>query len=88
MEIKFSKPFEKDLKALTDKAIVLKMEEIISEISSASSLKNIKSIKALKGHKNCFRIRIGDYRLGLLLDHDVVWFARIMHRKEIYRYFP
>jgi mRNA interferase RelE/StbE len=88
MEVKYSRLFEKDLKSLLDKSVVLKVGEIISEIEATSSLQKMKGIKHLKGHKNCYRIRIGNYRLGLLLEGKVVWLARIMDRKEIYRYFP
>lgn len=88
MEVKYSKLFEKDLKSLSDKSVVLKLDGIISEIASSSSLQKLKGIKQLKGHRNCYRIRIGNYRLGLLLGGNIVWLARIMHRKEIYRYFP
>ena len=88
MEVKYSKPFEKDLKSLSEKSVVLKVDEIISHITTSSSLQTLKGIKQLKGHKNCYRIRIGNYRLGLLVNGNVVWLARIMHRKEIYRYFP
>lgn len=35
-----------------------------------------------------YRIRVGDYRLGLALEGDTVILVRFLHRKEIYRYFP
>ncbi len=34
------------------------------------------------------RIRIGDYRLGIIFDGETLIFERVLHRKEIYRYFP
>ncbi len=88
MEIKFSKPFEKDLKEIKDKQVVLKLDEIIRHLRSANSLSDIAGIKKLKGYKDCYRIRIGNFRLGLQLDGKVIWLARLMDRKEIYRYFP
>ncbi len=88
MEIKYTKPFEKDLKILSDKTVILRIDEFINEIASSPSLQNIKGLKALKGHRDCYRIRIGNYRLGIILKGKVLWFARIMHRKEIYRFFP
>ena len=88
MEVKFSKPFEKDLRAITEKAVVLKVEEIISVLRHANLLAEMENIKKLKGHKDCYRIRLGNYRLGLQLEGKTVWLARLMHRKEIYRHFP
>jgi mRNA interferase RelE/StbE len=35
-----------------------------------------------------YRVRIGDYRIGLELAGDELIFVRCLHRKEIYRYFP
>ncbi|WP_333425936.1 hypothetical protein [Microcoleus sp. F4-D5] len=31
---------------------------------------------------------MGDYRIGIKVNDGVVYFVRILHRKEIYRYFP
>jgi mRNA-degrading endonuclease RelE of RelBE toxin-antitoxin system len=37
---------------------------------------------------NAYRIRIGDYRLGIIFDGETLIFERVLHRKGIYRYFP
>ncbi|WP_079720471.1 type II toxin-antitoxin system RelE family toxin [Salegentibacter holothuriorum] len=46
-------------------------------------------IKKLKGFKDFYRIRIGDYRLGVkkLTDQEIL-LVRFLQRKEIYKYFP
>jgi mRNA-degrading endonuclease RelE of RelBE toxin-antitoxin system len=49
---------------------------------------DIGNLKKLKGDENAYRIRIGDYRLGIFFDGETVIFARVLHRKDIYRYFP
>ena len=88
MEVRFSRPFEKDLKSVSDKRLVLKVDEIIESLKEAESLSGISNIKKIKGHIDCYRIRIGNYRLGLLVENKTIWLARLMDRKEIYRYFP
>lgn len=35
-----------------------------------------------------YHIRVGDYWIGLSGGENVLVFARVLHRKEIYRYFP
>jgi mRNA interferase RelE/StbE len=41
------------------------------------------------GFSNFYRIRIGDYRVGIeLLDLDTILFIAIAHRKDIYKTFP
>ena len=48
-----------------------------------------KTVK-LQGYEDYYRIRVGDYRIGLRLDYDhrLVEFRRILHRSRIYRSFP
>ena len=50
--------------------------------------KRFQPLKKLRGERNYFRIRIGDYRLGLKIEGQLVTLVRIINRKEIYRYFP
>jgi len=44
----------------------------------------------LRGHEDYYRIRVGDYRIGLRLDFDchLIEFRRVLHRGQIYRSFP
>lgn len=60
----------------------------IENVKISTAVHNINGIKKLKGHKNCFRIRIGEYRIGLYLDGKIIEFVRFLNRKEIYKYFP
>ena len=44
--------------------------------------------RKVKGEKKFYRIRVGDYRLGVKIEGETVTFIRFLHRKDIYRYFP
>ena len=57
-------------------------------IERVQSLQEIGDIKKLKGGDRYYRIRVGDYRMGLILDNDTVVFVRFLHRKDLYKYFP
>jgi len=46
------------------------------------------NLKKLKGFKTAYRIRVGDYRIGLFISNDTVEFARVVHQKDIYKVFP
>jgi mRNA-degrading endonuclease RelE of RelBE toxin-antitoxin system len=48
----------------------------------------IKNLKKLTGYDTYYRIRIGDYRLGIKVDGETVYFVVIEHRKDIYKGFP
>jgi len=62
--------------------------EVISEVENSQNLSEIEHVKKLRGVENYYRIRIGDYRLGLKVENNIVIFVRCLDRKDIYRYFP
>ena len=90
MQTDFKNSFLKDVRAIKDKATLNRLEEFIQAVETADSLAQIPNLKKLKGKKNKlhYRSRIGNYRVGLVIQQDVVAFVRFLHRKEIYRYFP
>lgn len=88
MKITFDKRFEKDYDKLP-KDIQGKVKDIIKETLEANNLSELKSIKKLSGFKGYYRFKIRNYRLGLLLENDgILVFSRVLHRKDIYRFFP
>ena len=42
----------------------------------------------MSGTTNFYRIRIGDYRIGVAVEGDTVEFVRCLARRDLYRYFP
>lgn len=88
MKIVFLESFSKDLDKLNNSDIKLNVLAKINEIDSAKRLNSISNLKKLKGFKNAYRLKLGDYRIGLYFENWIVEFARILHRKEIYRIFP
>jgi len=88
MHVLFSKQFEKDILKIKDLALIDKIDTTIQSVKNASSFSEIRNFKKLSGYKNKYRIRIGDYRIGIFVDNNVIEFSRFLHRKEIYRYFP
>lgn len=88
MNTEFRKTFEKDLRKINDKSLLAKVKSVITDVEEATSLDDIANLKKLKGYEGYFRIRIGDYRLGIFLDGETILFVRIIHRREFYRYFP
>ena len=88
MKVEFLRQFDKDLDSIEIKRISTKLIETIETIKNADSEYDIPNLKELKGTNDCFRIRIGDYRIGVFISNKIVQFARISHRKDIYRIFP
>ncbi|MBN2373363.1 type II toxin-antitoxin system RelE/ParE family toxin [bacterium] len=89
MNSEFRKSFSKDLKKRSqDKKLLSQVRGIIKEVEEAKGILEIKNIKKLQAEGHYYRIRLGDYRIGLLIKNDTVIFVRFLHRGEIYRYFP
>jgi mRNA interferase RelE/StbE len=83
MRVEFLEKFSRDLDKVTQRSIRESVEKIILKVESAKSLTEISHIKKLSGHKSAFRIRLGDYRIGIFVEGNTVQFARIVHRKDI-----
>jgi len=87
LKVEFKESFVKDLKRVRDEALKRRVTATIERVEQAQNLQEIGNIKGLRGGEGYYRIRIGDYRLGLLLEDDTVTFVRFLHRKDVYRYF-
>ena len=89
MNVEYSARFVKDLKALKGTPSFAKIRELVFEsVPVAETLDEIPHFAKLEGYDNYYRIRVGDYRIGVKIENEVVVFMRVLHRKEIYRYFP
>jgi len=89
MKTVFRKNFTKDLKTYRkDKNLLTRIRQTILEIETAENIGAVRSLKKLQTEVAYYRIRVGDYRIGLIIEGDTVAFIRLLHRKDIYRYFP
>jgi mRNA interferase RelE/StbE len=85
----FKKSFAKDLKTHNrDKSLLARVQETILEVEASDSINSIKNLKKLKAEGSYYRIRVGNYRIGLIIEKEIVTFVRVLHRSQIYRYFP
>ncbi|MBW2740306.1 MAG: type II toxin-antitoxin system RelE/ParE family toxin, partial [Deltaproteobacteria bacterium] len=57
------------------------------DVELAETTSRITNLKKLKGESSYYRIRFGNYRIGIKIEGDSVIFIRALHRKDIYRYF-
>ncbi|HQW27055.1 MAG TPA: type II toxin-antitoxin system RelE/ParE family toxin [Saprospiraceae bacterium] len=88
MKVEFLSKFNKDLEKLDVDHVRNAVLKSIRFVETAKHFSEIPHIKKLKGHKSAYRIKIGDYRIGLFIEGNVAEFARIHHRKDIYTFFP
>ena len=88
MKIEFRSSFARDLKNVRDRNLLKRIREKVEEVEQAQTLSEISQLKKLRGHAAYYRIRIGDYRVGMTIAEDTIVFVRLLNRKDIYRYFP
>ncbi len=89
MDLRFENSFKKDLKKIKDKNVLEELKKVIKNLEDLNELSNFKgNLKKLRSGKNFWRIKIGDYRIGLEIQGNTLIFVRILPRKEIYKYFP
>ncbi len=88
MTVEFKGSFLKDLKKIKDAAVLSRVAAAIVAVETAESLQDIATCKKLQGGDDYYRIRVGDFRIGLSVEDDVVKFVRFLSRGDIYKHFP
>ena len=88
MELEFRDSFLKDVKRIKETRVKKKIAAVISDAQKATSLLDLINVKKLDGSNTYYRIRVGDYRVGIKLQDKTLIFMRCLNRKDIYRYFP
>lgn len=77
MKTEFRKSFLKDIKRLgKDEKLLGRIRDIILEVEAAGEVHAIVNLKKLKAEGSYYRIRTGNYRLGLIIAGDTITFVR------------
>ncbi len=88
MIVEFDKSFDKSLNKVHDTTVLRSLKRIIIQIENSPSLSTISHLIKLTGYASYYRIRIGDYRVGIeSINKTTVRFVLIAHRKDIYKIF-
>ena len=88
MIVKIDRRFEKDTNEINDKELLEKIAQVIEDVQKCNHLREIRNLKKMKFGTHYYRIRLGNYRMGITIIENQVTFIRFLHRKEIYKYFP
>lgn len=80
MVVRYRQAFLKDLKKIKGLPAYKKIFELAFVILPESTgLQDVANIKAMQGYPDRYRIRVGDYRIGI---------ENVGDGKEFYRFFP
>jgi len=88
MEVRYSKKFLKQLAGIPRETRVRIEDFVFNELSTKATIEEAGKIEKMQGYTNCYKARFGDYRIGFLLENDVITVKTVMHRREIYKFFP
>jgi len=88
MQVLFERSFYRDLKRINNKKVRKQVWQIIKAVEQAATLAEVPHTTKLRGYETFYRIRLGDYRIGLEVVGETVIFVRFLHRRDIYRRFP
>lgn len=89
MRIRYGKQFSRDLDDYRlEEKTKKRLLTLLESIKAAQSTTDINNIRKIEGYSGYYRIRIGNYRLGLKVEKNQVELIRFLHRKDIYRRFP
>ncbi|MFH1320893.1 MAG: hypothetical protein ABII90_09610, partial [Bacteroidota bacterium] len=88
MKVVAKKSFNRDIEKIASVKLARNVKRTIIEIENADNIHQLSNVKKLKGHANAFRIKIGSYRLGFILNNGIIELVAFIHRKDVYRYFP
>ncbi|MBU2498780.1 MAG: type II toxin-antitoxin system RelE/ParE family toxin [Proteobacteria bacterium] len=88
-KVEYKKRFLKELSKLPEE-VQAHAETVVFKDLICENPFNLGYLEQMKGYPRKYKIRIGEYRIGINVDNQnkLIVCSRIAHRKDIYRLFP
>jgi mRNA interferase RelE/StbE len=88
-KVEYKKRFLKELSKLPE-GIQAQAEKVVFDDLICDNPFDLGYLEQMKGFPGKYKIRIGHYRIGMMVDikNKMIVCNRIAHRKDIYRLFP
>ncbi len=74
MKAAFHESFLRDVKGIKDKTAISKIKAVIETVERANTFDEILHLKKMRGSRGYFRIRVGDFRIGIKLEGETIVF--------------
>jgi mRNA interferase RelE/StbE len=68
VKTRFRSSFATDLAAISGASVLHRIKRVIEQVEQASTLRQIPNVKRLNAKGKYYRIRVGQYRVGLVFD--------------------
>lgn len=88
MKVSFRKSFARDLKKIKTQTVLDRVKQAVEEVEAATTLQEVGNLKKMSGTTDFYRIRVGNYRIGIAVAEDSIEFVRCLPRRDLYRFFP
>jgi mRNA interferase RelE/StbE len=88
MIVQFHSRFSKDIDKLKDVQLRNDLEHLIVSLEAAKNLREIPEVKKLRGFNDAYRIKLGYFRVCFFYNNGIISLARVLPRKDVYKYFP
>jgi len=88
MELRYKGQFNRDIN-IDNSNVLAAVKAAIINVKKAQHISAINNLKKLKKYTAHYRIKIADnYRIGIIIRRNIVWFVRFGNRSNFYKYFP
>ena len=88
MKLEIRRSFTRDIRRIQNQSLLNRIDRKIAEMEAASDITEVSGVEKLTSSSgNDYRIRIGNYRLGVTIENEVAILVRFGHRSDIYRRF-
>jgi mRNA interferase RelE/StbE len=69
MRVQFTKSFAKDLRShKKNQELLMRIQRIVENVEQAEAVTELTNLKQLKAEGRYYRIRSGDYRIGITIE--------------------
>ncbi len=85
MKLEIRPSFNRDLGRIQRTDLRRRLTRKLEELESASRLTEVTGVLRMEGSDNLYRVRIGDHRLLMEIEGEVVTLVRFGHRRDVYR---
>lgn len=88
MTVEYTRRFLKELAEVPTSERARIEQFIFETLAATATLATTGRLEKLSGYDEFLRARFGDYRVGFRVTHKTLVCERVLHRKEMYKYFP
>ena len=84
MQVRFTTQFNRDLGRIPDRRVAQSVEQAIDTLKAANRLTEVPAVPWPVNRALRYRMRLGDYRLVMLMDDEGLILEGFLHRREVY----